>query len=267
MILFYTLSSTVNENSKIPVLLWQTQGRKRNLLNRRRAEDKHENFTFKASLFLSKKSNFSWAQKGSSSKEGATRKIFRIVKKWKRKDGSLLLWRENFAWRGKSSSSPKKTISCPGMPKPPGQWRAGITPGFFSDFSLQDFSQDFPTQHSQALWRCYNFTQDLCTPGSCSGGFLQTLLIWHIQDENKWWEEKLWWADCRIVPHPWWSHRTFNTFPKHEANKAEFPPKICPGRRMALPRPQGWHCCWHRDQNKYYNKKRASDVSFRKFFT
>lgn len=189
-----------------------------------------------------------------------------IGKKWT-SDGSLLLWRENFAWRGKSSSSPKKTISCPGMPKPPGQWRAGITPGFFSDFSLQDFSQDFPTQHSQALWRCYNFTQDLCTPGSCSGGFLQTLLIRHIQDENKRWEEKLWWADCRIVPHPWWSHRTFNTFPKHEANKAEFPPKICPGRRMALPRPQGWHCCWHRDQNKYYNKKRVSAVSFRKFFT
>lgn len=154
--------------------------RKRNLLNRRRAEDKHENFTFKASLFLSKKSNFSWAQKGSSSKE----ELQEIGKKWT-SDGSLLLWRENFAWRGKSSSSPKKTISCPGMPKPLGQWRAGITPGFFSDFSLQDFSQDFPTQHFQALWRCYNFTQDLCTPGSCSGEFLQTLLIRHIQDENK----------------------------------------------------------------------------------
>lgn len=113
--------------------------RKRNLLNRRRAEDKHENFTFKASLFLSKKSNFSWAQKGSSSKEGATRNRKKVDKWWfpAALEGELCM-------EGKIFFLPKKDNFLPWDAQTPGTVKSRnhsriflwfFTPGFFSGFS------------------------------------------------------------------------------------------------------------------------------------
>lgn len=74
------------------------------------------------------------------------------------------------------------------------------------------------------------------------------------------------------VPHPWWAHRTFNTFPKH---KPTIPTQNLPWERDGSSQSPGMTLLvtaklvltLSGTKTNITTTKKASDVSFRKFFT
>lgn len=228
----------MNENSKIPTnstfvvtKLSQAQGKLEVPEHRTEKEPPEQqgdlkrsmkSFTFKASLLLSKRMCSSSDQISAEQliKGRNYKKNVRIGGKWKRRDGSLLVWRKNSWCEGKIQPSPV-TVSALGKAKCPEaaaepeksqergvHWNSSQMQGSITEPGIP---QECPTprtmdaaqksrvkagnspwmflwapgearsaRHLQALERRCSFNPDLPTPGSVE--FLQTLLIWHIQD-------------------------------------------------------------------------------------